>query len=107
MEKGRTGESYNIGSGNERRNIDVAKTILDILGKPHSLIEFVQDRPGHDIRYSLNFKKITRELGWKPAYDFENGMRATIQWYLENRQWWERVKSGEYKEFYARWYEQR
>ena len=65
------------------------------------------DRPGHDRRYAIDNTKIRQELGWKPAYNFDDGMRATIQWYLDNRLWWERVKSGEYQEFYARWYEQR
>ncbi len=101
MERGRIGEAYNIGSGNERRNIDVAKTILDILGKPHSLIEFVQDRPGHDIRYSLNFNKIKKELSWKPAMPFEKGMRETVAWYEKNARW-----MTQKREFLTRYWKQ-
>ena len=95
-------------SGNaEKTNREITALILQQLQKPDSLIRHVADRPGHDRRYAIDNTKIRQELGWKLAYNFNDGMRATIQWYLDNRQWWERVKSGEYQEFYARWYEQR
>jgi nucleoside-diphosphate-sugar epimerase len=87
LNKGRVGEIYNIGSGNEKRNIDVVKAILDLLGKPHDLIEFVKDRPGHDYRYSLNFDKIANELSWTPKVDFEVGIANTVNWYLQNIDW--------------------
>ncbi|MFC1709248.1 dTDP-glucose 4,6-dehydratase [Candidatus Omnitrophota bacterium] len=87
LNKGRIGEIYNLGSGFEKRNIEVAKAILDILDKPHSLIEFVKDRPGHDYRYSLNFSKAKRELGYLPRVNFETGIKKTVMWYKENFDW--------------------
>jgi dTDP-glucose 4,6-dehydratase len=87
MEKGKIGEAYNVGSGIEKRNIDVVKAVLKNLNKPETLIEFVQDRPGHDFRYSLNCDKIHKELGWKPQYDFEKGLSQTIKWYMKNEGW--------------------
>jgi dTDP-glucose 4,6-dehydratase len=90
MEKGKLGEAYNLGSGNERCNIDVAKRILDILKKPHTLIQFIQDRPGHDIRYSLNFNKLKKELGWHPKVSFDSGICQTVDWYVLNRAWTEK-----------------
>ncbi len=90
LEKGRVGEIYNLGSGQERRNIDVAKKILSFLEKPANLIEFVQDRPGHDFRYSLNSDKIKIDLGFKAQTEFEIGLEKTIQWYVENEWWWRR-----------------
>jgi len=107
LHHGHPGEVYNIGGNAEKTNREITSTILQQLQKPDSLIKHVADRPGHDRRYAIDNTKIKKELGWTPAYNFDDGMRATIQWYLDNRQWWERVKSGEYKEFYARWYEQR
>ncbi|MDO8662328.1 MAG: dTDP-glucose 4,6-dehydratase [Candidatus Omnitrophota bacterium] len=89
LEKGKPGEIYNIGSGNECKNIEVVKKILDILGKPHSLIKFVQDRPGHDIRYSLDSSKIRRELGWSPEISFDTGIKKTVNWYVANFSWLE------------------
>jgi len=91
LEKGRVGEIYNLGSGQERRNIDVAKKILSFLEKPANLIEFVQDRPGHDFRYSLNSDKIKNDIGFKAETEFEIGLEKTIQWYVENEWWWRRV----------------
>lgn len=88
MRKGTEGEVYNIGGHNERRNIDVVKTILSVLEKPESLIEFVRDRPGHDRRYAIDPEKIHRELGWLPSTDFETGILQTIRWYVENKEWW-------------------
>lgn len=90
MEKGKVGEVYNVGSGDERANIEVVKAILNILDKPESLIEYVQDRPGHDFRYSLNTDKIKKEIGWSAKIGFEEGIEKTVQWYLENMDWVER-----------------
>jgi dTDP-glucose 4,6-dehydratase len=88
LEKGRAGEVYNIGSGQERRNIEVVMGILGLLGKPEGLIEFVEDRPGHDFRYSLNSEKIKRETGWEAGVGFEEGLERTVRWYLDNEGWW-------------------
>ncbi len=87
IEKGRGGEIYNVGSGEERKNIEVVKAILDILNKPHSLIKFVKDRPGHDFRYSLNTEKIQKEIGWRAKVKFEQGIEKTVRWYLDNINW--------------------
>ena len=95
---GREGEIYNIGGHNEHSNLDVVKTILQILGKPESLITFVDDRPGHDLRYAVDPEKIHRELGWSPATDFYDGIRSTIRWYLDHQKWWKDILSGRYKE---------
>ncbi|MBQ7478797.1 MAG: GDP-mannose 4,6-dehydratase, partial [Selenomonadaceae bacterium] len=99
LRKGRVGETYNIGGHNERRNIDVVRTILKELGKPESLIEYVEDRKGHDRRYAIDPTKIHEELGWEPATKFDEGIKRTIQWYLANKSWWEDIVSGEYKEY--------
>ena len=88
MREGEKGEIYNISSGEERTNVEVVREILRIMGKDEDLIEFVEDRPGHDIRYSLDSSKIRRELGWKPRHSFEEGIRKTVEWYLENEWWW-------------------
>lgn len=104
LEKGRSGEVYNIGSDNEWKNIDIVKLILSKLDKPESLIEFVKDRPGHDQRYAIDNAKIESEVGWKPEVSFEDGIGRTIDWYLGNREWWERIKSGAYLEYYANQY---
>ena len=104
LRKGREGEIYNIGGHNERRNIDVVKTILKELGKPESLIEHVEDRKGHDRRYAIDPTKIHEELGWEPATKFDDGIHRTIQWYLDNRAWWEDIESGKYKNYYERMY---
>ncbi len=92
---GKRGESYNIGAGNELDNITIVKKILDIMEKPHSLIHFTKDRPGHDFRYSLNTKKIKRDLHWRPKYDFESGLRNTIKWYTENKEWKKKISSND------------
>ncbi len=89
IEKGVPGEIYNVGSGEEKKNIEVVKAILDAMGKPYSLITFVKDRPGHDFRYSLNTNKIETEIGWKAEVSFEKGIELTVNWYLENRKWLE------------------
>lgn len=107
LHKGKEGEVYNIGGHNERTNLDVVKTILRELGKPESLIEFVKDRPGHDLRYAIDPAKIERELGWHPVYNFDTGIRQTIQWYLDNKEWWENIVSGEYTKYFEKMYGER
>lgn len=94
---GRTGEVYNIGGHNERTNLAVVKEILSILGKDGSLISYVTDRPGHDLRYAIDPTKINNELGWLPKTSFEDGIKKTVQWYIDNAEWWQHVLSGEYK----------
>jgi dTDP-glucose 4,6-dehydratase len=106
LHKGQTGEIYNVGGGNERENIEVIYALLDLLGKPRSLIHYVQDRPGHDRRYSIDTTKL-RGLGWEPQHSFEDGLRETVEWYRDNPWWWQKIKSGEFAEYYARMYAQR
>lgn len=106
LEKGKTGEVYNIGGNNEKANIEIVRLILEILGKPEELITYVQDRPGHDRRYAIDNTKITTELGWAPDYTFEEGMKETIQWYLDHPGWVERVTSGVYQKYYEKMYYQ-
>ncbi len=107
LHHGKEGEVYNIGGNSERTNLSVARAILDSLGKPHSLLRFVADRPGHDRRYAIDFSKIGRTLGWKPAVPFEEGIRLTIDWYQSSRSWWKKIKTGEYLAYYKRMYEDR
>ncbi|MET3548181.1 dTDP-glucose 4,6-dehydratase [Paenibacillus favisporus] len=107
IHKGRIGGVYNIGGNNERTNIHIVKTILAELNKPESLITYVQDRPGHDRRYGIDPTKIKQELGWKPKHNFETGIKETIQWYLNNKEWWTRIQSGEYQDYYAKQYGER
>lgn len=104
MEKGLSGAVYNVGARNERRNIDVAKTVLDVLGKPHSLLRFVKDRPGHDRRYAIDPTLVESELGWRPRETWESGLRKTIEWYQTHTEWVARARSGAYREFYAQQY---
>jgi dTDP-glucose 4,6-dehydratase len=104
LHNGKNGEVYNIGGNNEKTNIEIVKLILKNLGKDESLIKHVKDRPGHDRRYAIDSSKIQRELGWKPKYTFETGITETIAWYLENRGWMEKVRSGEYTEYYKKMY---
>ena len=104
MQRGRTGEAYNIGARNERRNIEVAESVLNALGKPLSLIRHVKDRPGHDRRYAIDPAKIETELGWRPHETWESGLAKTIRWYADNAHWVARARSGEYREYYARQY---
>ena len=104
LEKGRIGEIYNIGGHNEMRNIDIVKLICAELGKPESLITYVTDRKGHDLRYAINPTKIHDELGWAPETAFANGIKSTVRWYLDNRPWWEQIVSGAYKDYYERVY---
>jgi dTDP-glucose 4,6-dehydratase len=106
IHKGRVGEVYNIGGHNERTNIEVVKTILKELGKPESLIRFVTDRKGHDLRYAIDPQKIEQELGWKPKYNFDTGITQTINWYLENQDWVNNIISGEYLRFMEKNYKE-
>lgn len=104
MRKGRNGEVYNIGGHNERTNLQVVKTILKELGKPETLITYVKDRPGHDMRYAIDPTKIRSELGWQPETSFDDGIKQTIRWYLNNRTWWEHILAGDYRNYYERMY---
>jgi len=104
MLRGRAGEVYNIGARNERRNLEVAESVLDLLGKPRTLLKFVRDRPGHDRRYAINPAKVERELGWRPSETWETGLRKTIRWYAENIEWVERARSGAYRDYYQKQY---
>jgi len=107
LHHGKEGEVYNIGGRSEKPNLVVAQTILDRLGKPHSLLRFVSDRLGHDRRYAIDFSKIERELGWKPSVSFEEGIRLTVEWYQAHPEWWEKIKTGEYLAYYDRMYRDR
>jgi dTDP-glucose 4,6-dehydratase len=104
LHKGQEGEVYNIGGHNEKSNLEVVKTILKELDKPESLITFVEDRAGHDLRYAINPTKISDELGWKPTILFDEGIKKTIKWYLDNKEWWKNILSGDYKYYYKRMY---
>ena len=107
IHKGRVGEVYNVGGHNEKRNIDIVKLICKELGKPESLIVHVGDRKGHDMRYAIDPTKIHNELGWLPETKFEDGIKKTIQWYLDNKEWWETIISGEYQNYYEKMYSNR
>ncbi len=106
LHRGELGEAYNLGTGVETVNMVMARAILDLLGKPYSLIRHVTDRPGHDRRYSLNVDKI-RALGWQSRHSFPQAIEQTVRWYLDNEWWWRKIKSGEYREYYKQWYGQR
>ena len=107
MRKGREGEVYNIGGHNERTNLCVVKTILKQLNKPESLITYVKDRAGHDLRYAIDPTKIHNELGWLPQTDFDTGIKMTVDWYLTHKPWWEHIINGEYQDYYAKMYQDR
>ena len=107
VRKGKIGEVYNIGGHNERTNLEVVKTIIKELDKSEDLIEFVTDRPGHDRRYAIDPTKIHNELGWLPATKFDDGIKKTIEWYLTHKSWWEKIISGEYKDYYDKMYKNR
>ena len=107
IHNGRVGEIYNVGGHNEMRNIDIVRLICKELGKPESLITYVKDRKGHDLRYAIDPAKINRELGWLPETKFMDGIRKTIDWYLSHREWWEEIISGEYQNYYREMYENR
>ena len=107
IQRGKPGEIYNIGGGNEKTNLEVIDKLLELLDKPKSLITFVADRPGHDRRYALDTAKINCDLGWQPTYSFAEALVSTVDWYLEHELWWHQIKSGEYIEYYERIYSQR
>lgn len=107
IHNGKAGEVYNIGGHNERTNLEVVKTILKALGKPESLIKYVTDRPGHDMRYAIDPMKLEMELGWKAKYTFDTGIVQTIQWYLDNKEWWQNILNGEYKKYFDSMYGER
>ncbi len=104
LHKGKIGEVYNIGGNNEKANIEIVKLIIENLGKSEEMIKYVQDRPGHDRRYAIDNTKITTELGWSPSYTFEQGIKETIEWYLTNQDWMEKIVSGEYMSYYKEMY---
>lgn len=104
IHQGKLGEVYNIGGNNERTNIQIVETILEELEKPRSLITYVKDRPGHDRRYGIDPAKTMTELGWKPKHSFETGIKETIRWYLDNEEWWTRIQSGAYQQYYSQQY---
>ena len=107
IHNGKVGEVYNVGGHNEKANIEIVKMILDALEKPYSLITYVADRKGHDLRYAIDPTKISNELGWLPETKFEDGIKRTIDWYLSNKNWWENIINGEYQNYYKRMYEER
>ena len=107
IHNGREGEVYNIGGHNEKTNIDVVRTILTALGKPESLITYVKDRAGHDLRYAIDPTKIHNELGWLPTTTFDEGIQKTIRWYLDHQEWWKNIINGEYQNYYEKMYEDR
>ena len=102
--KAKTGEIYNGGGNNEKANIEIVKIIIKALGKTEDLIEYVKDRPGHDRRYAIDNSKITRELGWAPSYTFDQGISETIDWYMRNEEWMDKITSGEYMGYYEHMY---
>ena len=103
---GEPGEIYNIGGGNERQNLEVAEQLLSLLGKPKSLIRFIEDRPGHDRRYAVDSRKLTK-IGWEPTVRFDDGLKATVDWYRQNESWWRPIKSGEFRAYYEAMYGKR
>lgn len=107
MRKGKPGDVYNVGGNNERTNLMVVKAVLAALGKPESLIQFVKDRPGHDLRYAIDAGRLQKELGWKPETGFEQGIESTVRWYVDNKPWWDDILSGEYQAYYERMYGER
>lgn len=107
VRNGKVGEVYNVGGHNERTNLEVVKTVLRALDKPETLIKYVTDRPGHDRRYAIDPKKLETELGWKPQYTFDTGIVQTIQWYLDNKEWWQNILSGEYANYFEKMYGKR
>lgn len=103
LQRGKDGEVYNVGAGNEKNNLEITELILKFLDKPEDLIRFIEDRKGHDRRYALDIDKV-KQLGWSPSHSFDEAIRETVEWYRENRWWWERIKSGEYMEYYKKNY---
>jgi dTDP-glucose 4,6-dehydratase len=104
IRKGKLGEIYNVGATTEKTNLELIYQLLEIMNKPRIMIKFVADRPGHDRRYALNTEKIARELGWEPAYSFNEALEYTVKWYIEHEDWWRQIKSGEYLQYYERMY---
>ncbi len=104
LERGRAGQVYNFGAASERRNVDIVREVLRLLGKDESLIQYVQDRPGHDRRYAIDASRARGELGWAPRRRFDEGLEETVAWYRAHRDWWERVRSGAYRDYYQRQY---
>lgn len=104
LTKGVLGEVYNIGGNNEKANLEIVNLIIETLGKSKDLIQYVKDRPGHDRRYAIDNSKITRELNWSPEYTFERGIKETIEWYVANKDWWEKILTGEYLDYYDKMY---
>jgi dTDP-glucose 4,6-dehydratase len=104
LEKGKPGQVYNFGASSERHNIHIVKQVLQLLGKPESLIQYVKDRPGHDRRYAIDSRKAQAELSWAPRHRFEEALGATVRWYVEQRGWWERILTGEYLKYYETQY---
>lgn len=104
LHKGINGEVYNVGGHNEKTNLEVVKELLKQLDKPESLIQYVEDRLGHDLRYAIDPTKLQKELGWEPKYTFETGLKETVQWYLDNQSWWENIISGDYQNYYQQQY---
>jgi dTDP-glucose 4,6-dehydratase len=107
LEKGRPGEIYNVGAANFTDNLSLARRVLNLMGKPERLISHIQDRPGHDRRYAVNFAKIQTQLGWRPQVPLEEGLQRTVTWYVENRSWLDAVRSGDYLNYYEKYYENR
>lgn len=105
IHKGKIGETYCIGGNGEKTNLEITRIILDLMGKSEDMIEYVEDRKGHDQRYAIDFSKIKNELDWQPQISFEEGMKKTVEWFKENEGWWKRIKSGEYKDYYKKQYE--
>jgi dTDP-glucose 4,6-dehydratase len=104
IDNGKDGEVYNIGGGNERTNLEITDIILKKLDQPDTLKVFVKDRPGHDLRYAVDCTKL-KQMGWQPQYEFEKGMKLTIDWYTSNQDWWKKIKSGEYLNYYRQQYQ--
>ena len=104
IKKGRIGETYCLGGDCEVSNLEITRMILRLMDKDESMIEYVKDRPGHDLRYAIDFSKIKREFGWEPQIGFDEGLKNTIKWYRENKEWWQRIKSGAYQEYYNKQY---
>jgi dTDP-glucose 4,6-dehydratase len=107
LSKGAVGEIYNIGAGNETTNISIVETILDILGKPRTLITYVKDRPGHDRRYATDYTKLKNETGWQPTVSFDAALHLTVEWYQNNKDWWNKILNGEYRTYYSHMYDHR